>query len=105
MYLNNFKPHKIRGIDKNICCCEQVIAYNFLFSYADGSNRSKERNLSLIQDNLSREKSGSMKKYDIDLIYHYILQSYDRYTTGNAHIFSNYEALAAVIYSDVFKAA
>lgn len=102
--LENFKPHKIPGTPKNICCCEQKIAYNFLFSYVDGSSRSKETNLSLIQNHLSREQSGSLKKYDIDLIYHYILQSYDRYLTGKNHIFTSYEGLAAVIYSDVFKA-
>lgn len=104
-YLDNFKAHKVPGIAKNICCAEQVIAYNFLFSYAHIGGREKNINLSLIQNELTREQSGKFKKFDIDLIYHFILQSYDRYINGRTHIFSNYEALAAVVYSDIFKAA
>lgn len=29
----NFKSHKLPGIDKGVCCAEQVIAYNYLFSW------------------------------------------------------------------------
>ena len=104
-YINNFKSHKIPGVAKNVCCCEQKIAYNFLFSWAWNSYETKSKILSLIQNDLIREKDGKFKKYDIDLIYHYVLQSYDRYITGHDHIFTSYEALAAVIYSDIYKAA
>lgn len=27
------KTHKIRGVEKSVCCCEQKIAYNLAFSY------------------------------------------------------------------------
>lgn len=29
------KLHKIPGIDKNICACEQKVAYNYAFMWRD----------------------------------------------------------------------
>lgn len=96
-----FKSHKIRKIDKSICNCEQKIAYNYLVTYYDSMNKNKF--LDFTQNSLAREKNNSMKKYDIDLIYHYILQSYDRYIANKYHILASYEEIGSVIYSDYFK--
>lgn len=96
----NFKPHKIPNIDKNICNKEQVIAYNYLFSRAL-SNTDKNTVLNNIQKELCEKSKSKNSCLDYDLIYHYILQSYDRYKNAKYHIFSNYETLSSVIYSDI----
>lgn len=103
-----FRSHKIPGIAKSICNAEQVIAYNFLFQWTL-NDHEKNYALSCIQNALIREQETRFKKYDIDLIYHYVLQSYDRYNADRSpynnmtKVFSSYEELAKVIYSDYFK--
>lgn len=98
-----FKAHKIPRIDKSICNAEQKIAYNLLFAHFD-IERSKA--IDLIQKKLSREEQTTFKKFDIDLIYHYCLQSIDRHRShNNTGILWNFEEIGAVIYSDYYKAA
>ena len=87
--------HKIRNIDINICNCEQKIAYNYLFANCD---IPKDKALNIIQFSLARTP-GIYKKYDIDLIYHYVLSSFDRYINYNhSHILTSYEEIGKVIY-------
>ena len=101
MYIDNFKAHKIPGILKNVCNAEQKIAYNFLFARHD---TPKNKALSMIQDTLNREQYTTFKKYDIDLIYHYVLQSFDRYHNYNSTgILWSFEEIGKVIYSDVYQ--
>ncbi len=98
-----FKAHTIPGIKKAVCTAEQKIAYNLLFSHHD---ITKHNALDLMQRDLIRNQHTTLKKYDIDLIYHYILQSYDRYMKHNrTGILWSYEEIGATIFSDVFKAA
>lgn len=100
-----FTPHKILGIAKSVCCAEQKIADNLLFMWAKGSTGdNKTYSLSCIQRQLADGKETTFKKFDIDLIYHYILQSWDRYRNAECYIFTSYEDLAKIIYSDCFKA-
>ena len=97
-----FKAHTIPGIKKAVCNAEQKIAYNFLFARHD---TPKNKALSMIQDTLSREQYTTFKKYDIDLIYHYVLQSFDRYHNYNSTgILWSFEEIGEVIYSDVYQA-
>lgn len=99
MYIDNFKSHKIPGILKNVCNAEQKIAYNFLFARHE---TPKHKALDMIQRQLSEEQYTTFKKYDIDLIYHYILQSYERYMQhNNTGILWSYEEIGSVIFSDV----
>lgn len=94
-----FYPHKIRSIDIDTCNCEQKIAYNYLFSYSD---IAKHKALDIIQKSLATEIN--RKKYDIDLIYHYILSSYDRFMQYNkSHILTSYLEIGSVIYWDQNK--
>ena len=96
---DRFKPHKIPGIDKNICNAEQKIAYNFLFIWADGcTGNDKNYSLNCIQRSLSEGQKTTFKRYDVDLIYHYIVSSWDRYKNSKYHIFSSYTDLASIIY-------
>lgn len=98
-YIDNFKPHAIPSIKKTVCNAEQKIAYNFLFARHD---TPKNKALDTIQKSLAAGKETNFKKYDIDLIYHYILQSYDRYMKYNSTgILWNYEEIGSVIYSDI----
>ena len=91
----NFKPHKIPNVDVNICNCEQKIAYNYLFANCD---IPKEKALDIIQNRLSRNEKVK-NKYDIDLIYHYVLSSFDRYMKyNNSHILTSYAEIGSVIY-------
>ena len=110
----NFKPHKIPSVNISICCKEQKIAYNYLFSWAINF-RTKDYVLSCIQAELASKAAGTYEKdykplytwtpggVDYDLVYHYILQSFDRYTAKSPKIFTSYAEIASVIYSDVFK--
>lgn len=38
------KVHKIKGIDKRICCAEQVIAYRYAAMYVDDGRRIEKSN-------------------------------------------------------------
>ena len=101
-YYEAFKAHAIPGIKKAVCNAEQKIAYNFMFSYRD---ITKSKALDCIQNTLIREQQTTFKKYDIDLIYHYILQSYERYIKHNkSGILTSFEEIGNIIFSDVFKA-
>ena len=98
--MKEFKSHKIPGIDKKICNAEQKIAYNYLFAWSKTNPRNKA--LDVIQMSLASGQSVSPKKYDIDLIYHYCLQSIDRYVNyNNSGILTSYEEIGNVIYSDL----
>lgn len=73
-----FKAHKITKVDKNICCCEQKIAYNYGFMNFDILKKVKENCIAIqfqesLQDTInsmiqSCEENGISKKYNIDLI-------------------------------------
>lgn len=89
-----FYPHKLRNIDLDTCNCEKVLAYNFLFRYAD---IEKHKALDIIQKSLMNDIN--RKKYDIDLIYHYVLSSYSRFMQHNkSHILTSYSEIGSVIY-------
>lgn len=105
----NFKPHKIPNIDKNICNKEQVIAYNYLFSWTLNEHEKTEV-LKYLYKELSAKQNGTynelfhpihpIKKENIDymLVYEYIVASYDRYKETNCKIFTDYRDLASYIY-------
>ena len=111
----SFKSHKIRGIDKSVCNKEQVFAYNYLWHWTF-NDHDKGYALSCIQQELAAKANGTYGELytpihpwkpggcDYDLVYHYVLQSWDRYA-ANKQIFSDYAELAKVIYSDDFQEA
>lgn len=70
--------HKIPGIDINECNAEQKIAYNYAFSWGDGKSDAQTI-FPLIQRDLARRHKDDMSKYDVDLIYSYILRNLQRY--------------------------
>lgn len=99
------KKHKIRNVDINICCCEQKIAYNYLFSHSNYSYlkdkflkpcfdyyTERAKNLDFIKRDLLRNEA-IKNKYDIDLIFHIILYNYNDYVFSNNHILSTYNEI------------
>lgn len=73
------KCRKISGVDKKVCTCEQKIAYNYAFSWADVyKRRTKELNntidksivlqdiINFITKDIKSKKE--MEKYNIDAI-------------------------------------
>ncbi len=39
--IENMKTHKIRGVEKSVCCREQRIAYNYAFQFYMGIKEEK----------------------------------------------------------------
>lgn len=98
-----FKVHKIKGIDKNICCCEQKIAYNYAFSYYGMAKRCIKPDMpefnksasfveieNLVLKNILRNEK--MKKYNIDAIMIAFRNGFRRYC-NNYFIASDYESI------------
>ena len=73
------KCRKIRGIDKNVCTCEQKIAYNYAFAWKDTYlRRTKGTELAILKSIALSEiidfivkdikRNEKMQKYNIDAI-------------------------------------
>lgn len=100
----NLKGHKIPGVDKSVCNKEQKVAYNLLFAHCGILKNNRNIALDLIQKNLARAPHIYYKNLNIDLIYHYVLQSIDRYAKyNNSGILTSYEEIGKLIYSDIEK--
>lgn len=87
------KFHKIKGIDKNICTCEQKIAYNFAFADYEWAMHS-DMELQEYLDNVTqriKNNTDIMKKYDIDAIIHCLRQGFINFCKAECHILSSYE--------------
>lgn len=95
------KFHKIKGIDKNICTCEQKIAYNYAFADYDWAMRS-DMELQQYLDNVTqriKENSEIMKKYDIDAIIHCLRQGFINFCKAKYHVLRNYEDIGKMFPS------
>ena len=75
------KVHKINKIDKQVCCCEQKIAYNYAVAYYSMFKKIKDSdsfqsvNVCECNDIITMftnwiNEDESMKKYNIDAIIH-----------------------------------
>ena len=73
------KCRKINGIDKNVCTAEQMIAYNYAFSWRDCYiRRTKEATTAIQKDEVLQDiinfvtsdvlRRDDMKKYNADAI-------------------------------------
>lgn len=109
--MRKFKPHKIRNVDINICCKEQVAAYNYLFSWTL-NDHDKSKALAYIQKELQAKNNGTYEEQyhpvhsykrqniDYDLVYILVLRHWDRYIENGKKIFSNYEDLGKMLYME-----
>lgn len=95
------KLHKIPGIDKNICTCEQKVAYNYAFMWWDSlekiykSDASEAVKSEAYQDIInyvisSLKEHETDKKYNIDTIIHCFRNGIKNYMEGFSVLW-NYE--------------
>lgn len=98
------KYHKIKGIEKNVCTCEQKIAYNLAFSWRDIMKKDYENAPCGIQKAetvrayvrkltaLFSEQYGT--KYDIDAIFCALGAGLENYLIlPGAGILTSYEVI------------
>lgn len=102
------KMHKIRGIDKNICTCEQKIAYNYAFKWYPqlkniyNSNNAQfvkcdgyQKIIDFVADSI--KTNGIDKKYNIDAIIHCFRNGIKNYMEfNNSGIITNYEDIGKI---------
>ena len=67
---------KLPKFTEHNCYCEQMIAYNHLFSYAHINGWPLDYILKCVQNANDR---GELKKYDIQAIKNCITKNYDKY--------------------------
>ena len=96
------KGHKIKGVDRNVCTCEQKIAYNFAFMWYDtgrrilnseGTDEEKEEEISTrIYKNVKNSLEDMRKKYDVELIMEVFKHGFKNYCL-NFFIANDYESI------------
>lgn len=100
------KCRKINGVNKNVCTCEQKIAYNYAFSWRDTYKRKSAECFTAIQkdevfhdiiDFVIRDvtQRPDMKKYNVDAIIIAFTQGFMNYV-DNFFIASDYEKIGKV---------
>ena len=85
--MKDYQLHKIRGVDKAVCSCEQKLAYNYAADF---------RNL-----NLSGASAGIMllkwkegdTRYNWKAVAHLLSMHLDKYRAAKYHILTSYEAI------------
>lgn len=97
------KCKKIRNVEKNICTCEQKIAYNFAFSNQPqlkkcfDSNMPTANKLDFLQEIITNiiipdctKWNDNLKKYNVDAIVHAFRNGVQEYLKGSI-ILTSYE--------------
>lgn len=104
------KMKKIRGVEKNICTCEQKIAYNYAFSYrsildkiykSDSMQFVKNEAYNDIINNIitSIKRNEIDKKYNIDAIIHCFRNGIEKYINyNNSGILTSYEEIGKIFF-------
>ena len=102
------KKHKIRNVDIEVCCAEQKIASNFLFSW--GLNKhDKDYACECVKRAIYEEMNGTRQcfhptdwtKYDYEYIIELFCASYDKYIEANTPIFTSYEQIGSFVRLEV----
>lgn len=98
------KFHKIRGIDKNICTCEQKIAYNYAsadYQWIMRSNIELWEYLDSVTKRIQENKK-IMARYDIDAIIHCLrtgIIDYCKYCKTHSGILTSYKEIGKMFPS------
>lgn len=87
----NTKLTKIRNISLDVCCAEQVIAYNICNRYASlYSNKPRiSWNLGLIKDAIYQINSNVNK----DMLQHFVMFNFEKYVKNGSKIYSSYDEI------------
>ena len=100
--------HKIRGVDKQVCTAEQMLAYNFAFSRKDVMKKMYEKcqtgiNVSeveiiFVQDCIKTFKN---TKYNLDAIVHIVRKNMKKYAEmEGCGIFASYDEIGKTFACD-----
>jgi hypothetical protein len=87
------KLHKIRNVEKEVCTCEQKIAYNYAVSNYDNIYQDKERIAECVKRDLERRSNGDMKKYDCNAIFQIFVSNFENYKKAKYHILTSYDEI------------
>ena len=95
------KTHKISGIEKNVCTCEQKIAYNMAFSDYDCINNVTEKEgrvagLSFaykMRDNHIRKMIEDGTRYNMDAVFCAYNAGIENYCGLKFHILTSYKEI------------
>lgn len=99
------KYHKIRGIDKSVCTCEQKIAYNVAFANYDlFANMYNAQVVQIHKTDIAFEfvefcmrqikrNESIVQKYNIDAIQCALNAGSENYLSANYHILLSYEEI------------
>lgn len=93
------KMHKISYIDKNICTCEQKIAYNYAFMWCESLRKiydsdnsevvKREAYQEIINHVIDSIKAhGTDQRYNIDAIIHCFRNGIENYIKGSSVLWS-----------------
>ena len=88
------KEHKICNIALSICTCEQKIADNILFKMHINSCYTIDYLKSMLANEISN-------KYNLDMIFHYVIKNADKYKSS-LPIFMNYKEIG-IFYENDYK--
>lgn len=99
-----FKAHKIRNVEKTVCCVEQKIAYNIAFRLLDWGRYLydtyyPDKAFDLLQKSIRENylKDESLQKYNTDLIFCILNYNLKNYLDGKkSGICWSYEEIGKV---------
>lgn len=79
--------HKIAGVDRSVCTCEQMQAYNYASLFKDLNLSGAAAGVQL----LTWKKDD--RHYNWGAVAHLLCMYLDKYRAAKYHIFSSYEAI------------
>lgn len=97
------KYHKIRNVDKSVCTCEQMIAYNAAVRHYDLFDKKyKAQTVQIHKSEIAREfvdfcmkvitsDEKIVAKYDIDSIFCALNAGAENYLAADYHIFARHD--------------
>lgn len=93
------KYGKIKGIEKNICTAEQVVAYNLAFKYRDMIKPVYDKMPMGFQKNevimqAARRLSNEVEKYDADAVFCALTAGLEKYMNSKYAILTTYSEIS-----------
>lgn len=79
--------HKIPGVDKSVCTCEQKLAYNYAGTFQGLNLSGAAAGIKLLE-----WKRGDTR-YNWKAVAHLLAMYLDKYRAAKYHILSSYEAI------------
>lgn len=100
------KYHKIRNVPKNVCTCEQKIAYNLAWAHNDCIKRG---NFETYYDSIEflfkmwKLSAGYKKgKYNDDAVFYALDNGFKKYVSAGCPILASYDDIGKMFPADEF---